>query len=262
MGVAPTWQLDAHAAQVRCAELSAKLDFAQAARGLYDVRWGNQALVNGDLLGVSLSERTAGGQTEPRTRWLVADCYSRGADVVVTFAAEGASPVRWQVYWSASMAIVAGERCPLFDVCVSVQTSALDTHLECLLTSRLPGCEASRLPGSEESRLPGSGAAESACFLVRPSTARGAPIAAGTELIAPTRTYIEMVRPADCRRTEIPSKSADAPCLSHYLLDAGLEKGVIVRARARGLIAPMANDGAIAAAAWQAFLSEPPPLTT
>lgn len=255
MGVAATWQLDAHAAQVRCSDLSAKLDFSQAARGLHDIRWGEQTFIDGDLLGVSIVERTAGGQIEPRTPWLVADCYSRGPDVVVTFAAEGVSPVRWQVYWSVSVVDVAGEHCPMFDARVSVQTSALDAHLECLLTSRLPGREVSRWADA-------GGAAERACFLVRPSKARIEPITAGREMIASGHTYIEMVHPDDARQSETPAESTDAPSLRHHLLDTGLEKGVIVRARARGLIAPTRNDRAIAAAAWQMFLSEPPPLTT
>lgn len=250
MELPATWQIGAQSAEVRCADLSAKLEFSQAARGLYDVRWGDQALVDGDLMGVRLVERTACGQTVPRTRWLIADCYSRAADLVVTFAAEGASPVRWQVYWTASVAIVAGERCPMFDVRVSVQTSALDTHLECLLSSRLPDCEVSR------SAVDGG---ESPCFLLRPSKSPVASLTAGTGAIAPARTYIEMVHPADIRNTEM---AADAPSLRHHLFDTDLEKGVIVRARARGLVVPRARDVEIASAAWQAFVSEPPPLTT
>lgn len=255
MGVVATWQLETNTARVRCAELNAKLDFAQAARGLYDIRWGDQTLIEGHLLGVSLAERiAAGGQAEPRTPWIVADCYSRGPDVVVVFAAEEASPVRWQVYWSVSMAAFAGARCPTFDVQVSVQTSALDTHLECLLTSRLPGCEVIGLPD------PGWAAAR-CCFLFRPDDARVASMAAAKEMIATDRTYIEMVHPADIRKTELPAPSDDAPSLRHHLFDTDLEKGVIVRARARGLIAPKSSDREVAAAAWQEFISKPPPLT-
>ena len=254
MDLPATWQIGAQSAEVRCADLSAKLDFSQAARGLYDVRWSDQALIGGDLLGVRLAERSACGQIVPSTRWLVADCYSRAADLVVTFAAEGASPVRWQVYWTASVMIVAGECCPMFDVRVSVQTSALDTHLECLLSSRLPGWEASRLAVG--------GAAEASCFLLRPNNAPVASLAAGTGAIAAAGTYIEMVHPADIRNTELAAEAADAPSLQHHLFDTDLEKGVIVRARARGLVVPRARDVEIASAAWQAFVSEPPPLTT
>jgi hypothetical protein len=262
MGSAATWQLGSHEAYVRCAELTAKLDLTQVGRGLHHICWADQTLVAGELFGVSLVERTAPGRREPPASWSLTDCYARGADLVMTFAAEGSSPVRWQVYWSASLATLAGARCAVFDVRVSVQTSVLDTHLECLLSSQLPGRQGRRLADVRA-------AADATCFLFRPSelshqldTQSAASASAPLSPVEPARTYIEMVHPADVRKTELLADRFDVPRLRHHLFDTDLEKGVIMRGRARGLVAPAEQDTDVAAAAWQAFVSEPPPLTT
>jgi hypothetical protein len=41
-----------------------------------------------------------------------------------------------------------------------------------------------------------------------------------------------------------------------------LEKGVILRARRRGVFVPRANDNEAAARCYEAFAKSPPPLTT
>jgi hypothetical protein len=46
------------------------------------------------------------------------------------------------------------------------------------------------------------------------------------------------------------------------LTQFGLEKGVILRARVRGVFVPRDRDETLVRAAWQAFVQSEPPLTT
>ena len=75
-------------------------------------------------------------------------------------------------------------------------------------------------------------------------------------------SYVEMVHPADfqcdeCVRNE---SNGDVAGMAHRLFRTNLEKGVILRARVRGVFSNRSDDMKIAAQCYAAFAGEDPPL--
>ena len=69
-----------------------------------------------------------------------------------------------------------------------------------------------------------------------------------------------MLHPADVEREHV--STSDAGCeLSHELFAQSLEKGVILRARARGLFVAT-QEPSLGTSIYEQFLLAPPPLTT
>ena len=78
-------------------------------------------------------------------------------------------------------------------------------------------------------------------------------------------SYAQMIHPRDARETTLRSASETGPQtveLRHQLFAQRLEKGVILRATALGVLLDRANDCAAAALHYAAFLAEQLPLTT
>jgi hypothetical protein len=71
-----------------------------------------------------------------------------------------------------------------------------------------------------------------------------------------------MIHPADFHSDELLPGAGDAVMLRHRLFLSDLEKGVILRARVRGLLLPRQGDQPAAAEAYTEFAASPPPLTT
>jgi hypothetical protein len=77
-------------------------------------------------------------------------------------------------------------------------------------------------------------------------------------------SYIELVDPADCDAALIGNQpeTPTAVQLSYQLFPEPIEKGVIRRARVRGLLLPRKDDVAVARDCYRQLLAAPPPLTT
>ena len=73
--------------------------------------------------------------------------------------------------------------------------------------------------------------------------------------------YVEMVRPEDASR-RISEGKLPFTTTRYGLFGHDLEKGVVLRARLRGLWLPLAGAMSTTEAEFQDFLLEPPPLTT
>jgi hypothetical protein len=73
-----------------------------------------------------------------------------------------------------------------------------------------------------------------------------------------------MVHPADFQHDELLRNSVQqqAAYLRHRLFPEPLEKGVILRARVRGVFVPRDGDTQIAAECFDAFAATEPPLST
>ena len=74
--------------------------------------------------------------------------------------------------------------------------------------------------------------------------------------------YGEMVHPADVDSEELVTRDEESVELVHHLFAQPLEKGVILRARARGVFAPAEMAKSAVASAYTDFLAAPLPLTT
>jgi hypothetical protein len=207
------------------------------------------------LLGVELA--SAG-----ESRLLASDAYCRGGDLVASYADARLRPNVVQIYWRVEPAPVGA--LAEIDLEVSVQTSLLDSDPAQWTCSRLPAGELFYTPlatsgfspiGSEtgavelDKRSSPLDSAPASCWLVRlPET---------------SVSYAEMVHPADFWVSRLHERTAGGERrLRHQLFVSRLEKGVILRARIRGVFVSRDDDCAQAAAAYRRFVESPPPLTT
>jgi hypothetical protein len=243
------WRLDDHRAQLNLGELQAAVDIAQPGIGLHDIILCGTRIAPASLL----AARFAG--QDPRQPQTVSDCFIRGRDLVVTYAQLFERPVRLQIYWRALGESDAPGCLAAVDVQVSVQTSLLEAWPALVIHSRLPTQGVSRLPRDGAARRaqasnddPVTGSKIAGCWLCR--------------LPVIGLTYGEMVHPADVEREELVKAHAGTTEISHHLFSQPLEKGVILRARARGVFVPIAGDLRTMAAAYDRFLAAPLPLTT
>ena len=77
-------------------------------------------------------------------------------------------------------------------------------------------------------------------------------------------SYVEMVHPADFQHDELsPGRpGGGALRIAHRLFRTSLEKGVILRARVRGVFVNRRDDAEAAAECYAAFAAADPPLGT
>ena len=96
-------------------------------------------------------------------------------------------------------------------------------------------------------------------LLLRPSDGPGCVL---WRLCESELSYCEMIHPADFHEDEIVWKplAGGSICLRRRLFPESLEKGVILRARVRGVLLPRQDDLRIAAACYAAFVAAEPPL--
>jgi len=202
--------------------------------GLHDVRINGRAIAGAELL----APRYLNSESWPAPM----DCFVRGGDLVVTYPFTHARSVRVQVYWRAvPLETTTSANClAAIDVQISVQTPLLDSRPGMLLCSRF----------------------------TEPSIARVSVDAAKEEAspwvfgLAAGVSYAEMIHPSDVE-TEAYSEVNGHAQLTRGLFDGALEKGVILRARARGvfLTTEQATPDNIAAL-YEQFVNSPLPLTT
>ena len=246
-GSSPLWQIDHHAARLCVDHFSGSLDLHQPGRGLHDLRLGEHALPGIEVLGVNFAAPAP------------SDAYVRIRDLVATYVESPERPLRIQIYWrwAPSSERLAG--CTTVDLQVSVQTELLDGDPELATASVLPLGEVSCLQDQPAASLgPAKTAANSSgvpqparqcCWLFRLPNQR--------------LSYAEMVHPQDVVEDELICRETQRQYqLRHRLFATRLEKGVILRARVRGVLLPREHDAEMAAAAYAEFIDAPPPLTT
>lgn len=177
------------------------------------------------------------------------ESYQRGTDLVATYAQTPERNVRPQVYWRY---VEASKQVAGLELVISMQTSLLDSTPATSLESTLPGGE------------------------VIPLSIDGSPLALGdtawqTDSVAPRAvlfrtqhlgaSYLEMVHPTDFAGVQITSE-ADQATVRWHVFPERLEKGVIRRARVRGLFVPRDNDMQHAREQIAAFVLSPLALST
>ena len=163
-----------------------------------------------------------------------------GSTLHATFPESDEFPVETQIAWSVLdvPAAIAG-----IDVVVSVRTQKLDAHPQIEVCSSLGDADL-LLPGNLEDETASNGAS---CSLFRLRNAN--------------LSYLEMLLPAEIHSTQA-TKDPGTGCsvLRHHLFSCPLEKGVILRARLRGLLLPRDADETATNACFKEFLSASPPL--
>ena len=159
-----------------------------------------------------------------------------GSTLRASFPESDSLPVETQAAWSVLDldAAVVG-----IDLVITIGTQRLDARPRINLCSYVEDAD-TLVPENVENRRP-------SCTLFRLRE---------TEL-----SYCEMLLPADFHSSQT-SQAPETGCavLRHRLFSCPLEKGVILRARLRGVLLARDGDEDVAAACFEEFLAAPPPL--
>jgi hypothetical protein len=247
----PVWQLAGHDARLQVGRLEGAIDLSRPAHGLVALRLEAESLGDARLLGIETPLGKPGGTGSP------IECYVRGADLVAAYQESDTLPVRVDALWRAEAPSASNGPLAVLELVVSVRTDLADSRPELSVHSALPATERLRLVDEQAARFDVLGpagksnldpAAGPGCVLFR--------------LPASRPSYAEMIHPLDFHRDELtcPAASCGAAVLRHRLFPEPFEKGVILRARLRGVLLPQSDDKRMAADSYAAFAAEEPPL--
>ncbi|MCR9116280.1 MAG: hypothetical protein NXI22_04925 [bacterium] len=231
-----TWKLAGQTAALSNSELTAKIDLRRTVAGLHELKFGDASLNDWRLLGFDASPGSSAAEPE-----LLQELYSRGDDLIATFAEDPARFVRPQAYWR----ICGGTNTVAIEFILSMQTSKLDSDPKVQVTSTLTG-------DAEEP------------FCIDWQT--GAPTGKEFNVVIwrPQHqhwTYAEATYPTDNAGFSA-NRHHDGIQVTRTMFPTRLEKGVIRRGRIMGLFVPRDNDTDRVASAIQDWVKMPPPLTT
>lgn len=254
------WSLANETTTLSLNQLRATLNFAQPSDGLGMLQAGHESLP-GNLLQIRFNPHSSVHSAASPNHHLPQACtesYLRGDDAVADYAPSDQFPFHSSVYWRAlsntDLPVVAA-----LEVIVSTQTHLLDSHPKISVSTSLPGLELWRLTNLQQAEFKQVSLAKSevqqvhythgpGCYLWRLSGARW--------------SFAEMLPPSDFHSTDIDRDDAGLVRLTHRLFERSLEKGVILKARVRGVLLDRARDGVSAIEWYRNLLQSEPPLTT
>jgi hypothetical protein len=278
---AQTWFLGGSRATLQAGPLAATLDLARPALGLSAVRCHGQPLA----LSLLALEAPATAQWDGAS---LAEGYVQCDNLVAVYRESPFWPVRVDGRWRA------GVEGPLvvLDLVVSVRTSLLDSLPEMAVRSTVAASGAWGLvsagggrfepcpdglgpqasPGARDATAGLSSNADGArgaiAGLSRSADGTVGQANRGTtgcllfRLPGEAWSCAAMVHPADFSRVELAIEPGEPRAfrLAHHLFSGRLEKGVILRARARCLLLPRDDDLSVAAAHYASWIAAAPPL--
>ena len=242
------WQLVDYLANLTLPNLAARVNVLEPWQGLLAPHWQNASLPSSvAVLQVDARELIAANR-------LPLEAYTRQHDLIATYAPSEGRNVQSQIYWRARHQAGATS----VELIISAQTHLLDSRPGLQAISTLPAAAVFHLRINaeqlEEASLDFQGKLDfssdeyAPLFLFRPHGA--------------TYSYAEMVQPSDFVGASLELRGEDLLRFSHPLFGERLEKGVIRRVRMAGLFMPRDGDLDRALSCYQAFISEPLPLTT
>jgi hypothetical protein len=254
----PAWQIDRHRAQLHLPHLKATIDLAQPAQGLVALRVGSDRLETARVLGLEVPSLAAGGAG------LLAECRACGWCLTASYRESQDWPVRLRAAWRASGASTSTDEAPAanaplatIELVVSVETQVLDSRPQLTVGSALPTADVSRLIDAPTLRFE-TLAGQVPCAIERD----GRPACLLFRLPGSDLSYAEMVHPFDFVGDRLEGGMGSQPRVrvGHRLFDGRLEKGVILRARVRGVFLQRRHDARTAAKLYAAFARAEPPL--
>ncbi|NIL98471.1 MAG: hypothetical protein GTO53_11290 [Planctomycetales bacterium] len=246
------WQLELPQAVLRADTCSARLTVAEPQRGLESVFPYFKRHEDARLFQVRI------GHGEPG-KLPVADAYTRLNDLIVSYAESAVSTCSSQIYWRFLDPSDQKDMLSGIDVIISAQTSLLDAQPEIMASSRIAAAEVLRLADADSAACqtmdigptpkqlgPDGGPG---CFLFRPADENF--------------SYVEMIHPTDFSRAELlrPEGDREVTDLRHVVINRWMEKGVIVRARLRGVFVSRSDDALAAGRVYRNFCTAEIPLT-
>jgi hypothetical protein len=252
---ASTWDLRDRFGRCELDRWSAAVDLLRPDRGLTDLQCGSHRLSDTEILGLG-GPATLGDQ-----RGDLVECYHRGPDLIAAYRESPEWPVRVDAMWRAAPGAQGAPILAAVDLIVSVRTELLESWPELAVRSRIPSREILRLVS-----------ADSAQFAPFPDIA-AVPVVVNSEsgpgcllfrLPDAGLSYGEMVHPADFQRSQLKRPAGETSPIEvrHRLFAERLEKGVILRARVRGVWVDGADDTRQVAGCYAAFAAAEPPLGT
>lgn len=261
-----SWQVSGQHVRVQQESFSAQLTLTTPYLGL-------QTSINSmpplNVLGVDVDDGQPSKPTDPL------DFYPRGDDLVVTYP-ESSDGVRTQVYWQWAPAITStGEMgLPGFELQVSVQTHLLDTLPKISVHAHLPACEIIECRGVDPSEYrpvpkgdsyrlapPEERCLQGLVFRIADSDLSYAQLLHPSDVLTQSQIEASLARTQTLVEAQSPDAAHQYHCSSR-LFHEPLEKGVIRRARVRGIFVPRENDLQAVAECGQRFVEQKLPLTT
>jgi hypothetical protein len=244
------WRIDQTQASLNASGLSARVNLQRPDLGIADLVWQGTPVVGARLLQVRRPRSDA-------SQHLV-DAYIRGTDLIAMYETRLCGAVATQLYWRY---VEHADLCAAgFELIVSVQTELLDDDPGLALISELPCIElfqAAKGDAACLARVPlPENEADGSCrctgvglFLYRFGQLPGG--------------YLEMVHPADFDDVEFEPGPNPGILRSRFkLFEEHLEKGVIRRARVRGLLGLDTRDGeAVVGECYRRLLAAESPLS-
>ncbi len=215
------WSIDGDCAQLSLPGLNAQVDSLSPRHGLSKISVRGAAWNEAHLLGVSGAVLKAAGS---RVEW-----YARENELVAAYETGAPHSARIDLRWQAVAGISGDPWFARIDFVISVRTDRLDWRHDVSAESDIHG--AAKLPCSS---------------------------------FALTKwEYAEFIHPADLRKDEPANeRKFRMACRLHRRLfqTETLEKGVILRARLRGLFFPVGVEPAVMEACYGEFIASDPPL--
>jgi hypothetical protein len=249
------WQLEGHLARLQGDAFAANVDLARPGDGLLSVRVSGEPVREGSLLALTPPLPASGSLGLP------SEHYARGADLVAVYEESASWPIRADVLWRALPPDTAQGVLAAIDLVVSVRTSLLESRPELVVRSRIPAAEVLRRTAAPEAEFETLSLPVAEPLAMTPDRGPRCLLFRGDPGLA---TYAEMVHPADFQHAALvrASGSAALVCVEDRLFPQALEKGVILRARVRGLFVARRDDARKVAASYAAFAAAEPPLGT
>jgi hypothetical protein len=249
------WRLCGEHAQLLRPNVRAAVDLAQPGVGVHAIALSDISLTGWSLLGMD-----APGLIASAAQSLI-EAYTRGADLVAVYGPSTPWPVRVDALWRV-LEPASSEAESLFlagvELVVSVRTEALDSRPELAVQGSVPTDQVRRLVDPDVGRFERCAPASGASRLLTPD---GGPGCLLCSTASPELSYVEMVHPADFRQSRLSAGADGGPVsIRHRLFAEPLEKGVILRARVRGLFVHRDGDSRRAAECYAAFAAADPPL--
>jgi len=241
------WQFDSPHAKLSNQQLQATLDITQPHRGLSNVCVAGESLA-GEFLQLDLMPGRSQATEE------VVEAYVREHDLVVSYNQLEQRPFRPQVYWRAVEATGLGA----VETIVSVQTSLLDSRPAIDAITRIPAEEVLYLADLANAEFRTVDRTSDKPLTLQ---AEQGPACLVYRLPQTELSYAELILPSDFQSLQLTSQADNVMELRYALFGQFLEKGVILRARRRGVFLSRASDVEQASAACQAFVESYLPLT-
>ncbi len=250
---ASVWKLQDHRARLSLESFHAVVDVTQPGSGLVEMGVGETSLQDAQLLGVLVPT------FRPEDTEAIVEFHGRGADLLAAYDATPDRPMRVDLLWHVFAPDNPAGPIAVIDLVVSVRTLLLQSQPRITVQSKLPTRYTQELVAAESHHFEPIDVAPNGKTAVLPTDGTGCILfrLPGEEL-----SYAEMVHPTDFRHDELCGAGTDDPgcTLRHDLFPERLEKGVIRRARVRGLLVPRHDDTRLAAESYLEFTSTEPPL--